>query len=416
MHKGRLTRIILVILILGMGSFLLIRNYNLKKSLSEGKISQITAKDFLPFGSSVNQKITDVVNNILDTKNDTPQIEDKKTLSKISEKVAGLKTVLINDEVEGKTGTDDKGNSTYNKVAALRYVKSENGYVYDYVPKYKKSYLISDTEIPHVSIATFSPDGNTILFQYLDGDLKTEKSVIGTLGGSNINLLPDNIISFSFGQNNKFAYFKKTTYGANLILRDLITNKETIIYNSPISEWNTSFINEDSILITTKASEYADGFAYIVNTKNKIVSKLWSGISGLTTKVSMNGNYILRGETIASGPVLSLYNMKTKSLIKLSKMGLVEKCNFIMDETNITCAIPKSFENKAYPDSWYLGEVKTDDALIRYTTENLNERILKNLSSEADTPIDVLKLDTNVAGDFVSFINKNDSSLWIYEE
>jgi hypothetical protein len=207
----------------------------------------------------------------------------------------------------------------------------ENGYVYDYIPKYKKSYLISDTQIPKVSFAYFSTDGNDVLFQYLDGDLATEKSVLGRLGVNNITILPDNISSFAFSPEGEFAYFKKTNTGGSLVLISK-NGAETTLYNSPISEWHVQFMLND-MLITTKASELAPGFSYIVNKSTKKVTSLWNNIIGLTTKASPKGNYILRSESTTAGPKLSLYNTKNGTLSSINKLGLTEKCSFSPDET-----------------------------------------------------------------------------------
>ncbi len=417
MNGGRLLRIILIILIIGMGGFLIVRNINLKKQLKDGQITEIKPRDFLPFsGNGTGEGIRDIINNI--TGNDTADENDnsnKNKITKIKESVAGMIFISIPDEIAGPVGVDKNGDNIYEYTESIRYVVKENGYVYDYLPKYKKSYLISDTAIPKISYAHFSTDGNTILFQYLDENLSTEKSILGTLGDNNVVILPDNIISFSFGKNGEFVYVIKDTVGAKFVLREK-SGKETIVYTSPISEWNVSFLGENNLLVTTKASEYAGGYAYTVDIKTKKVTKLWSNINGLTTKTSFNGNYILKSETVSSGPELSLYEVKTGIMSKLDKMGLVEKCNFSQDETILTCGIPVEFSSNPYPDDWYLGIIKTNDILVRYTTQNKNSRMISNLSTEINKEIDILETISNNSGNKTAFIDKSNMDLYLYEE
>lgn len=420
MQRGRLFRIVLVILIIGMGVFLIIRQISLKKQLKDGNIPEIVAKDFLPFGSSNNGGggiIPGIIKDIFNNRNNTNNTNDGITnhLTKIHADVAGSMIVSIDDEIAGPTGVDNNGKNIYDTIPALRYVTKENGYVYDYVPKYKKSYLISDSPIPKISFAHFSPSGNTILFQYLESDLKTEKSILGTLGKQDLTVLPNNIISFSFSKSGKFAYVQKAGIGARFIVKNT-NGKESIIYESPLTEWNVSFLGEDQLLITTKPSEYVTGFSYIINIDNKTTNRLWSGITALSTKSSLNGNFILRGETEQQGPQLSLYNVKTGNMTKLNKMGLVEKCSFSEDETILTCATPKHFENRPYPDDWYLGIIKTNDGIMRYTTANNNSRVLTSLFDEIDKEIDVWEIGINNSGNMTSFIDRSTMTLYLYEE
>lgn len=415
MHRGWLFRIILVILILGIGTFLIVRNTVLKKKLAQGEIAEITPKDFLPFGNSGGEGGFQELINIITGRGDTLVTPPKKHITAIAENVAGMRLILIEDEIAGPTSTDNTGKNVYDRILALRYVAQENGYVYDYVPKYGKSYLRSDTPIPRVSFAHISPNGNQILFQYLAGDLTTEKSVLGTLGSPDVILLPDNMPSFAFSKNGQFAYIRKNSTGSTIVVRS-IDGKEAAVYASPLTEWNLAFINEDSLLLTTKASERSAGFAYILTLSNKSLSRLWSGINGLTTKVSPNGGYILRAETVSSGPELSLYNTRTKTIKKVGKMGMVEKCAFREDDTAFACALPRSFESRLYPDSWYLGEVSTNDEIAIYTTENLNERIYDSLFAGVGQTVDVWTLSTSASGNITAFLNKNDMSLWLYEE
>ena len=393
MHIGRLVRIILILLISGMLVFLFVRNRDLQNKKKSGQISEIKVKDFLPFSSGIN------IPNIIGSLAKEPEIQNpennqiqEEKLHQISTQVAGQIFIQRNDEIKGAIGEDKNGNKIYEQIDAVRYVLKENGFVYDYLPKYKKSYLISNTEIPQVSIAHFSPDGKHIIFRFLDKDMYTEKAVKGTLGGST-EVLPNNISSFSFNTNNDLLYVKPTANGSQVIENK--AGKNTVLYDSPVQEWNVSYLG-NNILLTTKASELAPGYSYILNPKNKSLSRIIRADAGLTTVSGKSGDYIVYSETKKDGPTLTLLNTKNNTASSLGKLGMSDKCIFSRDDTFIYCALPKEFENTLYPDSWYTGEITTNDALVSYTTANMNEKIIINLNnlSEKVFDIDSLSVDT----------------------
>jgi hypothetical protein len=394
--------------------FLFVRNRDLQNKKKTGQISDIKAKDFLPFSNGIN------IPNIIGTLPKEPEINSpennaiqEEKLTQIGKQVAGQIFIKRNDEIKGEIGEDKNGKKIYEQIDAVRYVLKENGFVYDYLPKYKKSYLISNTEIPQTSIAIFSPDGTHIIFRSLDKDMYTEKSVKGILG-KNTEILPNNITSFDFNTENSLVYVKPTNSGGSQIIENK-GGKNTVLYESPIQEWNVMYSGEN-IILTTKASELAPGYSYILNKVNKSLSRIIRAESGLTTLASNNGEFILYSETKKDGPVISILNTKTNAINSLGKLGMSDKCIFNNTDTYIYCALPKSFENTLYPDSWYTGEIVTNDALVAYTTTNLNEKIILNMNELSSKTFDIESLSVSESGKDFAFINKTDNSLWIYEE
>lgn len=419
MSRGGLFRIIIVILIIGMGIFLFVRNQSLKNQQKQGTRTDITIKDFLPFGGNItSSKAGDIINNTFGNNSDTKNenVPTTQNLQKIFDRVAGARFITINDEIAGPTGKDKQGNDTFATVSAVRYVAQENGFVYDYIPKYKKSYLISNTAIPKIQYAEISPSGNTIVFRYLDTDMKTEKALVGTLGSNNIEFLPDNIESVGFsGITDDIVYVRHTNLGSQTIIRDK-NGKTTPVYDSGLMEWNAHFLGNDFITMTNKASEITNGYAYKVDKKTKTIKKIISEKAGLTTLPSPLGNYVLYSQTEKAGPVMYLYTVKDGTIRKINKMGMTEKCSFGGDDKSLTCAVPKAFDNVRYPDGWYQGIIETTDSIYRYTTDNLNERYIGDLGREVNGKFDTLKIDSDPSGQNIMLIRKTDMSLWIYED
>lgn len=92
---------------------------------------------------------------------------------------------------------------------------------------------------------------------------------------------------------------------------------------------------------------------------------------------------------------------------------LVEKCKAV-SAIQFICGVPKMLPetNEGLPDDWYQGRVSFDDTLMLVYPFKGESYDLYSFPEE-EGPMDVTRLEMNPRADLVSFIRKNDGSLWL---
>jgi len=111
---------------------------------------------------------------------------------------------------------------------------------------------------------------------------------------------------------------------------------------------------------------------------------------------------------------MSLFDTTTRSSIVLPLSTLSEKCAWSSDEAFIYCAIPSSFTG-TLPDDWYQGAVSTSDRLWRIDLTARLATLLIDPNEAAEVSIDAVGVTVDSASDSVTFTNRKDGSLWVYD-
>ena len=186
------------------------------------------------------------------------------------------------------------------------------------------------------------------------------------------------------------------------------------IFSSPFTEWLPQFPNQRLVTLTTKPSAKVPGYLFFLNTQNKSVTKILSGINGLTTLTSRDGKLVLFSET-KGGPELSLYNVAKKERISLYIQTLPEKCVWGKKRSTIAyCAVPQSIPQGYYPDQWYQGLVSFSDELWEIdSTTSIGRKIMDTKSMGAPT-LDMTNLTVSSDDTYLVFMNKVTGTPWTY--
>jgi len=308
---------------------------------------------------------------------------------------------------------------------ALRYVDRTTGNIYQTFADKIEERRFSTTIIPMIYEAFFGNKGNSVIMRYLKSDLKTIITFVGTLPKESLGadtttdneikgvFLPENIrdMSLSSDANSVFYLFNSgdSAIGATL---SLLTNKKVQVFDSPFTEWLSSFPNSKMITFTTKPSSGTPGYMYAMNPSNKNYNfnKILNGINGLTTLISPNGKLVLYSDNNLS---LNIYHTDTKVSDVLGVKTLAEKCTWNKTGDTVYCGVPKSIANAQYPDSWYQGGVSFSDQIWKIDIKTGNTTIIADLSTiSGGENIDSIKLALDNEENYLFFVNKKDSFLW----
>lgn len=310
---------------------------------------------------------------------------------------------------------------------SLRYVDRANGNIYQtFVDKIDER-KFSETIIPKIYEAFFGAKGEYVIMRYLKDDGRTIETFVGNLPKEILaadtteetkivgTFLPENIrdLSISRDANSLFYLFNSGDDMVGTTLT-LINDKKVQIFESPFTEWLSSWANNKMITLTTKPSSGVGGYVYAIDPANgKSFRKLFGGINGLTTLASPDGKSILYSDDSLS---LYVYHTDTKISNRLGLRTLPEKCVWGNLSDVIYCAVPRSILNTRYPDAWYQGEISFSDQFWKIEMSTGNTTILLDpLETNRGEEIDGIKLALDESENYLFFVNKKDSFLWEFK-
>ncbi len=315
------------------------------------------------------------------------------------------------------------------KIDILRFIDRATGNTYEYIPEASTSVpiRITNTTIPKIEEAIWSPKGDTVVLRYLNNDsddistfsgkLKlisstssTPGEITGTFLASNINQLAIDPLG-----SKVFEFFEKKdgsgSYGITALF-DGTSKKQ--IFDSPISLFNISWPKENIITFTTKSSSQYGGFMFFFNTDSKTMTKTLSDINGLGTLTNSDASLVAYSSSEKNSFILDIYDVKNKVSKNLTIPTLVDKCVWgIKDNKILYCAVPNTINPDAYPDSWYQGLESFSDDIWEIDTRNNITTILYQIGLHENANIDTINPKISIDDSYMEFSNKNDLSVWI---
>lgn len=301
--------------------------------------------------------------------------------------------------------------STSSRIA---FVDRTTGYIYTYNKEKNLSYQVTNTTIPGVYDAYFYNGGKNILMRYLDTDNTTIVSITAQVPEivdemlpaplTNIVLLPKNVSSVAVSASlQKISYIVPSQNGSTFYT---ITDKgQQTIATSPFSEWLLSYGGEQ-LYATTKASAYIEGTTVQVPGFSKRIANK----TGLLTNPSQEST-LLHSMWSQTGLVTFLSKEGVVSVLPLKTLS--SKC--VWENTIIiVCANPKEIPRKieGLPDDWYQGRYSFSDSLA-YINTTTNESFPLYSFPIAAGEMDITHLRYDSLRDDITFINRNDASLWL---
>jgi hypothetical protein len=177
-----------------------------------------------------------------------------------------------------------------------------------------------------------------------------------------------------------------------------------------------SWPTPQNIVLNTKPSGTADGYAYIFNPKTKSLIKLAGNKKGLTTLMSPDGNRVLIGESTPGTMELEVLDRKTSEIKDLYIRTIPEKCVWSKKQSTLVyCAVPESISYNTYPDVWYMGAVSFSDAIWSINVVTNESRRVVQPSTLINQSLDMINMSLSKNEDFLMFQDKNDLSLWSYQ-
>jgi hypothetical protein len=306
----------------------------------------------------------------------------------------------------------------------VRYVDKATGNIYEYDTGTNATTRISNTTMPKIEEVSWGNNGNALVMRFLKDS--AIESYFGTLSASTTatagslaqlvgNYLPENINSLSFSPlRDKIFYTLPSTVGIEAFVADKNGGNPKSVWQFATTEWMSQWVTENSLTLTTKASNGISGSAFSLNLKTGSFFPSLSNVPGLTTLTSPDGNLILYSQSQGSITSLNLYDGKNNQTEDMPFITLPEKCLW-GNTTTLFCAVPNSGMDSYLPDTWYQGFVSFGDTIWKGTMSGTKtpSNTANNISNMDGNSIDAIKLALSPDGKTLIFENKKDYSLWL---
>ncbi len=293
----------------------------------------------------------------------------------------------------------------------LRFVERGTGYIFEINLTSGMQTQVSPTTIPHTTESYFSTDLNSVV-------IVTEHSQRTVL----LLELPDNpndqvaqTTLPSQAENIQFISTSTVTYTINSPLKtvgwsyDTNTKEQIEQFVLPIPDATTITIQSETVYAYPKPTSLLEGALYeLVDGEVEPVSKL---AYGLVPFVSDNLITINQLSEQRPNKTYSVPNNTPQPIIMLP-----EKCAASPVTGRAWCAAPAEVTDTEYVEDWYKGVINSNDIL--WEVENATTSTAYVLSvpeTDAGRTIDAINLTTDPTYKHLLFINKVDSTLWLFK-
>ena len=341
----------------------------------------------------------------------------------------------ITSEPVGGAGIFDVTNADKTESIIIRYIQRADGNIFETKTDTLAINRISNKTIPKIYEAYWGGGGDVVITRQLKDDNETVESFAaklspletrfltgqaGSASSTEMNLggvyLPQKISALAISPDkSKMFYLYPTSDGIGGIFANADGSKKTLIFESPLSEWSASFADNKTIVLNTKSSASANGFAYFLDTGGGI-RKIIGDIAGLTILVSPDKKLALYSESSSGSFRTKLGNLVGNNNGDFGLQTLPEKCVWSRNEPEVVfCAVPKSITSCGYPDCWYQGSVAFSDDIWKINTATGETNRLISPESFAQKTIDVINPLLNDSESFLLFMNKIDLTLWVLD-
>jgi peptidoglycan hydrolase-like protein with peptidoglycan-binding domain len=236
------------------------------------------------------------------------------------------------------------------------------------------------------TLAQLQSDCNALLPKL--PEVESAEDVI-TRDQAKIKILPRGVYHTTMLDSSRLFMLVNASGKNKGIVRDIVSGKDTEVYSLGFVDWHSALFDNSRILLSTRASGFVPGYAFLAGIANKSLVPVLQNITGLAVLPSPDGKYIVYSSTEGGVPTLTLYVVATRESLPINIQTFAEKCTWTYDSLTIYCMVPSSLPGQyVYPDEWYKRGIPVVDALVRYT---IDSREVEILDSRGEIP--TIKVD-----------------------
>lgn len=303
----------------------------------------------------------------------------------------------------------------------VRFQERATGHIYDVFEFIEAPQKVSNVTQQKIYSTLFSNNKDMFVYQAPTYNYEQIQSTLGTLSFSTttgVSLdkkdISSSVSDFVFNKYaNKLIYSIKQSGVSTIMTSNIDRTNEKAVTTLYFNDFVLDPLNKDEVTLTTKASQAAPGYAYILNATTGSLTKILGNIPGLLVKVSPDKKYYLYSQSERNRPSLRSYNTqdKTTSILTIDTLPS-EKCVFSQKNTSEAyCFGSLIYKSAQYPDDWYKGKLLNNEILYKI---DLTNNFVSNIYTfdPEELGFDTMNIQIINKDQFIVFQNKRDLTLW----
>ncbi len=297
----------------------------------------------------------------------------------------------------------------------VRYIERASGNIYSFRVHDRTLTRTSNKTLPGVLEAAWLPDGSRAFARFLTNDAGVDRVATYALSadGSEGFFLEANLVSVgAFGSTSMFSLLPSANGSVATLASASGANARTL-FTSPMSAITLKAAGTNFVA-TTKPAATMDGYAFLVNGKTGVFSRILGPFSGLVTLPDPTGAYVLYSYTQRGKGYLAVFDVTKRTITQLPVATIADKCAWAAGSREIYCGVPQSMTG-TIPDDWYQGATSFTDRLWKINLDTRLATLIADPGQLAQVSLDMVSLTIDRANDVLVFTNKKDGSLWVYD-
>jgi hypothetical protein len=308
----------------------------------------------------------------------------------------------------------------------IDYVQRANGYVFRADPVQKTVVRVTETLMPKIYDSVISPNGS-VLARSLDdsGFITTFTATVGATTSKTSTSTAQNSLNGTYLEKgirqvvsspttqSIFYLIPNTTGGIDGFTAPWNGLKPKKVFSSTITHWMPLWLSDGRLIITESAMDDLPGYAYRVESDGTM-TLLVGNVPGLTFLPHASSKAILYGSS--SGGTLTLFTQGAASTTPtaLSIQTIADKCVWLDGKSLIAyCAVPTTPPKGRFLDQWYRGAIHTSDTWWKVDVQNGIVLEMYSPKRSDGVDLDVERPIIDSSGNYITFINASDKSLWM---
>jgi hypothetical protein len=250
--------------------------------------------------------------------------------------------------------------------------------------------------------------------QYLSGDnFATINTYSLAATSSNGFFLPQNLSGIA-ATSTGILTVASGVNGSIVSLSHTDGSQTKSLFTMPLTSLRASFAGKNQYLIFSKPSGSLPGDAFLADATGHY-SRIAGPLNGLVALASPSGKWVLVSSVSNGTMQMKLVDTVKNISVPLPVATIADKCVWTSDDAFIYCGVPTNPDPSAtYPDDWYQGAAHFADRIWKIGVVGRYAQLTLDFSQSQQTALDATALAIDPAGTVLTFLNKNDSSLWSY--